>query len=419
MRRLPHLAVFGRVALAGMLVLASHGRAHADEALDLPHAVALGAAQGPGVKTAAAPRADYQAARDAARVFFTLPPRLSFMAGPRIIDGVLRPEIVAGIYQDMPLSGLGRARAATADALVAATDAATERARLDAELRAGLAWIAVREAEEILALRHAASDAARELARILGARVNAGTTKPAEAAIADAEVALAATSELDGEGALVEARSELRIAIATTSDRVLVGDLRSADETPADEASAMTLARASHPALVSLRRRAAVYESDAGVQRGYQAPLFTFGVQWSREGTGEQTLLGSVVFPLPFSRSGDYEAARAHALADTEREAEVTETARVEEAVRLALHERSHTREVRRTAQTAATAFAEAERLARAAVDTGTDALPVLLLARTRRIASDERLIRAFADVLRADLKFGHAIGRIPWRPGT
>ncbi len=413
-----HARPLRRVLTAAFALLAAMVAtpSRADEPLDLPHAVALGGEHGPGVRAAAAPRADYEAAREASRVFFTLPPRLSVQAGPRFIDGVARPEVVAGLWQDVPLAGLGRARAATADALVAATDAATDRARLDAELRAGLAWIGVREAEDVLALRRTAGEGARELARIIAARAKVGTATPAEAAIAEAEVALATTSELDAEGALVEARAELRIALAATTDRVLVGSLELTDDTPAEEAAAIALATTSHPTLVALRRRAIVYDRDAGVQRGYQAPIVTLGVTWAREGTGEQTLLGSLTIPFPVSRSGDYEAARSHAYAAAERETEATERARVEEAVRLALHERAHTREVRRAAITAAKAFAEAERLARVAIETGTESLPVLLLARSRRIVGDERLVKAYADVLRADLRFGHAIGRIPWR---
>lgn len=402
-------------ALGLGLGMAEPRLAHADEALDLPHAVAIGGDRGPGVAIATAPRSDYVVARSAARAFFTLPPRLSVQAGPRIIDGIPRPEIIAGIYQDIPMQGLGGARAEAADAMLASTDAATTRARLDGMLRAGLAWIRVREAEDVLALRRTATEGARELARIVRARTTSGTLTPADAAIADAEVALAVANELDGEGALVEARSELRIALAASKDAVLVGDLKASDETPADEASALALA-ASHPTLLAHRQRTLAYEHDAVLQRAYQAPILTVGVSWSREGTGEQVVLGSLSLPIPIARSGDYEAARTRAFADAERETEAAERARIEEAVKLAFHERSHSREVRKTLLAAVAALAEAERLARVQLDVGTEGWTLLLLTRGRRVAADERLVRAYADVLRADLRFGHAIGRIPWR---
>ncbi|CAN5820851.1 hypothetical protein BH09MYX1_BH09MYX1_29920 [soil metagenome] len=391
--------------------------AHAEERVDLVRAVDLGGGRGPAGAVAAAPRASYQEARTASRVFFTLPPRLSVQLGPRFIDGAPRPEVLVALYQDIPLRGLGRAREGAADAFVAYTDGAVVRARLDGALRAGLAWVAVREAEEVVALRHEATESARTISRIVGARTHTGTTTPAEEAVANAEAALAFAAELDAEGAVVEARSELRLAIGATDSVVAEGDLSVSDETPADEATSIALAMSSHPTLVALRRRTLAYEADAILQRAYQAPALTVGVSWAREGTGEQVLLGVLSLPIPVSRSGDYEASRTGAFAATERETEATERARVEEDVRLALHERGHSREVRRTYLTAVTALREAERLARVELDVGTEGLTGLLFARARRVGADERLVRAYGDVLRADLRFGHAIGRIPWRP--
>lgn len=402
-------------AVIGLCLVFAAGRARA-EALDLPQTIALGADHGPGVATAGAPRAAYADARDAARVFFTLPPRLSVQLGPRFIDGAPRPEVLVGLYQDIPLRGLGGARADSADALLSYTAGAVARARLDAALRAGVAWTMVREAEDVLVLRRSATEGARELARITRARVDAGTLTPADRATADAEVALSAASELDAEGALVEARSELRLALTSSEDLPLRGDLRASDDTSADEASSIAIATTSHPSLVALHRRTIAYEHDAILQRAYQAPALTVGVSWSREGTGEQVVLGVLQLPLPFSRAGDYEAARTSAFADAERESEATERKRIEEGVRLALHERVHTREVRATFLTAVAALREAERLARIELDVGTSGLTPVLLARSRRITTEERLVRAYADVIRADLRFGHAIGHIPWR---
>ena len=92
------------------------------------------------------------------------------------------------------------------------------------------------------------------------------------------------------------------------------------------------------------------------------------------------------------------------------------ERAQVTRDVTLALHERQHTRDVRTVLLAALTPLREAERLARITLDAGTRDITALLVARARRIATEERWLRAQADVHRADLRFGRAIGRIPWR---
>ena len=403
------------------LALAWVAPAWASEApapLDLPHAVARGGEHGPGVAVATAPRGAVLAAQDASHTFFTLPPRLSLQAGPRFYAAGAGIEIGATLMQDIPLRAIGTARAGVADALLSATDANVDRARLDAMLRAGLAWVAVREAMEIFALRRAAEDDAKELFRVVRARGTAGTVTPGDVAAAEAEVSLAAAAALDGEGAIVEATAELRFAVAAAAGEELaaVGDLAVTDDTPSDEEHALGFALEHNPSVTAARFRALTYDRDATLAHALWAPTISVGAQLVREGNGENVLQGIVAFPFPFSRPGVFEGARARAQADAELQTAELEKAQVTRDVKMALHERQHTRELRAVLKAALAPLHEAERLARITLDAGTHDITALLLARARRIATEERWIRALAAVHAADLRFGRALGRIPWR---
>jgi outer membrane protein len=257
-----------------------------------------------------------------------------------------------------------------------------------------------------------------ELFRVVRARGTAGTVTPADVASAEAEVSLAAAATLDGEGALVEATAELRFAVASVAGEELsaVGDLAATDDTPSDEEHALGLALEHNPSIAAARFRALTYDRDATLAHALWAPTLSVGASLVREGNGENVLQGIVAFPFPFSRPGAFEGARARAQADAELKTEDLEKAQVTRDVAMALHERQHTREVRAVLQTALAPLREAERLARITLDAGTRDITALLLARARRIATEERWIRALANVHRADLRFGRVIGRIPWR---
>lgn len=403
----------------GLASLAHSSIANADEGpvpIDLPHAIARGAEHGPGVAIAAAPRRALVSAREASRAFLTIPPRLTVQSGPRFVGGGAGLEIGATLLQDIPLRAVGGARTGVADALLGYTDASVARARLDAMLRSGLAWVGAREATEILTLRRASLADARELLRVMRARGTAGTVTPSDVASADAEVALAAAGELDAEGALVEASAELHFALAVDEELLPVGDLAVTDDTPSDDGRAKQLAVERNPSVTVARTRTLTAERDATLAHALMAPTISVGASVVREGNGENVVQGIFSFPLPFARPGAFEGARARAQADTEVQTEELEKAQVRRDVALALHERLHTRELRAVLLGALAPLREAERLARITLDAGTNDITALLLARARRLTTGERSIRAMADVYRADLRFGRAIGQIPWR---
>lgn len=378
-------------------------------------ALRVGAAQGPGIAVARAPRAGGEQALRAAS---SLPrgPIVTAVAGYRA--GALAPGAEVGVtaMQELSLQGLGAARTRAARATIAAADADVARARLLAAGRAGFAHTDVLVANAVLALRTDAEAEAQAIVKTARARVGAGVAQPFEVAAAQGDLGMAKAALFDAEGARVEALSELRFALGLPPDTPVdaVGDLAASDEQAVDGPQLVQAAEASHPSLAATRARANLAKEEAQLAHATLSPPIAVGASYLHEGTGEQVVTGIVSFPLPFANPGAYDAARQTAVADTwfaHADAEAKELAR---DVRLALHDREHWREVRDALSTQAVVpVREAVRLARVQYEAGTQDISSVLLARQRLLATQEQLVRAQGEVLRADLRVRVASGTL------
>jgi cobalt-zinc-cadmium efflux system outer membrane protein len=405
--------------LAPLVGLTSRARAD-DRTLPSPHAAAapatavtreealrLGAAQGPGIALAKAPRAGGVLAQ---REASGLPraPIVTAVAGYRA--GAITPGAELGVtaLQEISLHGVGDARNRAARAIVDTADADISRARLFASARAGFAHIDVLLAAAVLGLRTDAQAQAQAIVKIARARVGAGVGQPFEVAISQGDLGTTKAALFDAEGARVEALSELRFALGMAADANVdaTGDLAAADERPVDDVAMVRAAETSHPLLVAARARANLAKEEATLARATLSPPVAVGASYLHEGTGEQIIMGIVSFPLPFANPGLYEHARQTAVADTWLAHVDRESQELARDVRLALHDREHWREVRDAlAQEAVVPMREAVRLARVQYESGTQDISSVLLARQRLLQTEEQLARAQAEVQRADLR--------------
>jgi outer membrane protein TolC len=385
--------------------------------LDLPASLAGGAARGPGVAVAVAPRAGTLDAQGYANPLVPMPARVQVYGGPRFFpDGRgPGPEVQVQATQEILLRGLGSARDAAGKAQLRTIDADVGKAKLDAAARAGLAWVGAREAEAILALRTTAQDEAKTLVRLAQARVTSGTATPHELATAQAELALSEAEVLHAEGMLTEALFELRYAtgMAPSDPVTAVGDLLASDESPLDAERVRARARSEHPALALANARADASQKEAALVHATHAPSIALGVVYAHEGQQEQLLAGMVVFPLPWSAPGAFDTRRALAVADGERSRAELARAQQSALVELALHEHEHTRSERSAVEKALVPLREATRIARAQYETGTADITPLVVSRQRLLTAEERNVRAAADVRRADIHLGYAAGTL------
>jgi outer membrane protein TolC len=155
-------------------------------------------------------------------------------------------------------------------------------------------------------------------------------------------------------------------------------------------------------------------QADARLARAQVTPPLGVGVTFAREGTGEQLFVGVLSFPVPILDPSRFDAARHDAsIAAAKANAERIDLELARD-VALALHEREHTREVRTTLSTKVLAsLRESVRLAGAGYQAGTQDATGFLLVRQRLVAAEEQLVRASADVQRADLHYALASGTL------
>jgi outer membrane protein TolC len=410
-----------KLRIASVLVVAAlsgagSGSAHepASTVIDREEAERLGALRGPGVPLAEAPRAGVVEAGDAT-MSFARPPIATLSAGYRGGAIAPGPEVVATVMQEIPLRSVGGARREVAGALRDAVNSDVARARLDGAARGALAWVGAVEAGEIARLRRDALTQAEALVDTTHKRVDAGAALPFERALSDAELAAARAALLDGEGMETEALSELRFALGLEPRaRVEIrGELYASDD-PAPVAPA-----GSHPAIEVALARARAAGADAQLVSSLLGPSIGVGVQYVREGTGDQIALAVVSFPVPSFDAARFDAARQRANASTAlAEAEYARAGIARDRA-LAEHDRAHWREVRAALQGALAATEEALRLARAQYEAGAHDVTIVLLARQRLAATRESLAHAAAEVQRADVRYGRAVGSLAYGRGA
>ena len=411
-----------RVTLVTLVTFAQGAAAMEPLALSRQDAIARGADYGPSIAVEAAPRSAAAAAARAANPLVIFPPRLTIDGGQRFGAFGSGIEARVQVLQDIPVRRVGRERERAADLLRRSTEANVAQARLDAAARAGIAWVGVSEAQQALELRKQSLADADELLRLARVRVQSGAGQPLELQQALGERGAANALLLDAEGRLVEACAELRFAAGLDPSLPLVasGDLFAISDAAIDEAAAIRRASASHAALQASQRRAEVARQEERVIGASRAPVVSVGAAYLHEGTADQVWTALLSVPLPLGDFGAFDRARQRAVAD-QAEAQIALTQKeLARDVRMALHERLHAREVLGALRTGARApLGEALRLARVQYQAGTSELSVVVLARQRFLAAEEQIVRAAADVQRADLRLLRAAGTLLESPST
>jgi cobalt-zinc-cadmium efflux system outer membrane protein len=417
----PRVAALLAAAVLGLAAPPARAEGHAqapaaERRFTLREATRLGAARGPDVALALAPRGAAAETRRAATAVFTSLPRVTLIAGDRLSTRGGSLEIGGGVTQDIPLGAVRGARKDAAAAFDRVVELDVGRARLDGAARAALAWVSLAEADAVFAYRREGAEHAEGILRTLRARVKTGVADPLELPLAEGDAATARAAVLEAEGMRFEAAMELGFAMGEAPDAAVAvaGDLAGIADAPGDEPALLRQAERAHPQVLLAEARGAAARREADLAAVTFAPFVGVGASYLREGTGDQIVTGTVSVPLPFSRPWAFEASRQHAAADVARAQAERARAELGREIRAALHEREHTRELH--AMLAGTALApmkEALRVARAQLDAGTIDVGRVLLARQRLGAVEQQIARALADVRRADIRLMRAAGTL------
>jgi cobalt-zinc-cadmium efflux system outer membrane protein len=209
---------------------------------------------------------------------------------------------------------------------------------------------------------------------------------------------------------------ELAYAVGMVPGSVVdvASGLEDAPEAQGDEATLLRRAESNHPQVRLAEAREAMAWRDVDLAAAHGIPTIGVGASYVREGGTDQVLQGIVSVPLPFSRPWGFEAARQRATALTANAQVAVARAELAREIRIALHEREHTREVLEALTTGALGpMREALRLSEAQLGAGTLDVTRVLLARQRLLATEEAVARGLADVRRADVRLMRASGTL------
>lgn len=286
--------------------------------LSFEQALRRGAEFGPDVTEAKAPRASANEAVRRAHPLFSQVPVVQGQLGPRVSSGRTTPELIVSISQPIPLMNTGKVQENLARAERSSVEKNIDLASLDSAERAGHAWINLAYSEELLQLRAQANEQAELYLRVVESRAKVGEIDQGDLALAQSELASMQALVLQAEGEHFLAASELSyVAGLSESQRAdvktVLSDLPILQETP------QKAVQSSHPALVSAEALVEASKQAVGYAKSQQIPALSFGVQYQREGTGDQILTGTFTVPIPLWKPWHFQEARQRVHYDQQR----------------------------------------------------------------------------------------------------
>lgn len=404
-----------RTLLALALASLSGTAVAAPVSMDMQEAMrrAERAASALGPKRAAVESA--QGLRRSADQTLSHPPRVEVEIGPRFRSEPNRIGVDAtlGLWQDLPLGGVGVARRRWADAASGEAEARLRVAVHDVRAQAALSWIELRLARELTRARRESLEHALATAKIAGARVRAGSAPPSEESAAQALAGRARIDVIDAEG-----RAHLaEIALAhLTGNRgrsiEAAGPLAAADR-PVDLAPLLARARGDQPDVRAADASAARSDRSIALTRASAVPPLSLGPSVTREATGDWLVLARASFPLPLVTPAPLDTARARSEAAVQRAEARHVRVALERELDVAVHERHHAREIRDAlSDTVIRSAREALRQSLAQYEAGSSDAAVVFASRRELLLAEERWAEAAADVRRADVRLMRLIGR-------
>lgn len=381
--------------------------------LSFEEALKRGAQSGPDVIYAKAPSASTKEALRYSNPLFTQVPVMQVQAGPRFSSTNTSPDLTVSLSQPIPLTNTGRAQERLARAEVNFVEKDVELAVLDSAERAGQAWIELAYAEELLKLRHDALEQAKKHLQIVESRMELGAIDQSDLALARGEVASARALVLDAEGQHFLAASEL--AYVTGLSETQRADVKTLlSDVPIFESTRDGSAGAVHPALASAEARAEASKQGIDYAKSQQVPTMSFGLQYQREGTGDQIVTGIFTVPLALWKPWRFQEAQARIKYDQAR----AQTKRVElelnREIERALHEREHaTAKYKLLKSSAIPPREQSLRIALAKFEAGEVDFLQVSWAKRELLSEQERLVTALAELHRAHLHLLRSTGAL------
>lgn len=265
--------------------------------LTLEEALALARQRAPALVEATGRVAEAQGPLASATPLLHENPTLETEVGPRALsNGARGVDIAVGLSQSLELGGKRGARLESARAGVARETAHqrdTER-RVLGEVAA--TFLRTLHARERLLLARAAEEAARETARSVQRRFEAGDVPVVDLNVARVALARARAEVAGTEGEEAALLGELRVLLGLTASHVLEvrGDLRALASQPLEPATPSSV----RPDIAALEAELAQAEAELRLGKSHVWPDVEVGVRYQHE-ADESALLGTLRVPLP------------------------------------------------------------------------------------------------------------------------
>jgi outer membrane protein TolC len=369
--------------------------------LTLEQAIAQGASHGPETTRALAPRDSARDLRGAADPFVTQLPYAQTQLGPRVSRGDLSPEVIVSVTQPFTWGDTAGVQKRVARSTLALVDASGKSARLVDAARAARAWLDLALADQVLELRQKFTNEAQTLAQLARARVTAGEAQPAELALAEGDLADAQVLVIDAEGAHYEAELDLSFAIGKPGRHVEVSGSFAAPGLDDQHVSPRV-----HPDVTAAKSRVLLAMDQVEQAKLEQAPTVAVGIQYQREGTGDQILTAVATVPIPIAQPWTFRELQQRVVAETAR-AEVDYVRSMNAKARAgAAHEVHHAlTKYQHLEKAALPPLREAHRIAVVRYTRGEAAFSEVSLLRQRLLRAEEQLASALARVHHATIE--------------
>lgn len=375
----------------------------------LEQAMALAAERGPETaRTSAVRRAAEDVLANASPVVAQLP-YVQTQLGPRFTQGKSRPEVIVSATQPFVWGDVSGVQRRVAQATQRVVNTAIESAQWSDAERAAHAWIDLALANRVLSLRQAFVQRARALVILAEARVAAGQAEPLEQALAQSELSEGEELVIEAEGALFAAEVELGYAIGARSNTVvhIDGELELPEMPERGDKRA-------HPEVAAAESRFELAHEQVAYAEVQQSPVVSLGLQYQREGTGEQIITAVATIPLPVASPWAFQRSQQR-LASEGARAEAAHTQKVlNKELMLAKHEASHARSrYTHLLERALPPQREALRLARVRYEVGESDLTMVTIVQQRVLRAEEQLAQALADVNHTHVRLQAAQGSL------
>lgn len=277
-------------------------------------------------------------------------PTVSVTGGPRLLPTSERGfEGRLDINQSIALAGAPRLRREALAAEAEWMGAEVSEKLLERRVRIAQAWLELHEAERLAAMLRLQLETDARIVTLVQALAAAGERTLADVATAEVQLAETRVHIVGAEAAIAEGRSALAAELGPQPEGDLVTEGAAPDvELPSANEQRALLAHASELPAVKVRQLLARSEwVRANEDHASAANRLGVGLSVGRDAIGATVLQAEVSLPLPiFDLGMRAEAAREAAAQQFEGEA-LDERVRVRTMVATAIHEVSHTAELR------------------------------------------------------------------------